>query len=132
MDIVKVTCAIIEQHERVLVTQRGQAKDQAYLWEFPGGKIEPGESEEACLIREIKEELNLEISPLERLTPVEHAYADKVILLIPYICKYVKGAVQLLEHCSYQWSELSSLPSYDWCEADKPVLDEYLQIKESR
>jgi 8-oxo-dGTP diphosphatase len=124
--IVKVTCALIEQFGRVLVTQRSEKMSQPMLWEFPGGKLELGESEEACLIREIKEELNLDITPLERLTPVIQPYAAYTIELIPFICRYDSGAIRPTEHKSYQWASPNELPAYDWCPADVPIVDEYL------
>lgn len=132
METIKVLCAILEQHNRVLVTQRSPEMTQPLLWEFPGGKLEAGENEMECLIREVKEELNLEIEPLTRLTPSEHTYPDTKVLLIPYICAYVRGVIQLAEHRSYQWAELSDLTRYNWCEADLPILAEYLQLKQAK
>ncbi|TXK36598.1 (deoxy)nucleoside triphosphate pyrophosphohydrolase [Pontibacter qinzhouensis] len=125
---IKVVCAILEQHNRVLVTQRNQNMAQPLLWEFPGGKLEPDEEEEQALIREIKEELQLDILPVKRLTPVSYALGDKLLELIPYICHYKAGAIQLVEHKAYQWAERSRLRNYNWCPADLPVLEEYLQL----
>ena len=126
---VRVVCAILEQHGRVLVTQRHQHMAQPLLWEFPGGKVEPGETEEESLVREIKEELQLDIEPLRRLTPVfSDLKEDLQLELIPFICRYEAGAIQLVEHRAYQWSERDRLRSYDWCPADLPVLDEYLRL----
>ncbi|MFT2007566.1 (deoxy)nucleoside triphosphate pyrophosphohydrolase [Pontibacter sp. 13R65] len=126
--VVKVVCAILEQHNRVLVTQRNREMTQPLLWEFPGGKLEPGEEEVPGLIREIKEELQLDILPLQRLTPVPYTINQKSMELIPYICKYEGGVIQLVEHKAYQWSERHMLKSYDWCPADLPVLEEYLLL----
>ncbi|MFD2244831.1 (deoxy)nucleoside triphosphate pyrophosphohydrolase [Pontibacter ruber] len=123
---IKVVCAILEQHGRILVTQRSQHMPQPLLWEFPGGKVEPGETEEESLVREIKEEINLVVRPITRLTPVVHRYSDKEIMLIPYTCRYLSGVVQLAEHRSYQWAEPSDLMKYTWCPADVPIVEEYL------
>ena len=128
---IEVVCALIEQHNRVLVTQRNQNMAQALLWEFPGGKLEKGESEKESLVREIGEELGIKIQPVTRLTPVLYSYSDQEILLIPYICEYLGGVIQLIEHRSYQWAELDRLKQYNWCPADIPIADEYLQIRTS-
>ena len=130
--ITKVTCALIEQYGRVLVTQRSETMPQAMLWEFPGGKIEEGESEEDCLVREIQEELNLSITPLKRLTPVLQTYGDKTIELIPYICQYNKGAIKLVEHRSYHWVTPLDLTTYNWCPADIPIMQEYVALAEKQ
>lgn len=128
--ITKVTCALIEQFGRVLITQRSETMLQAMLWEFPGGKIEEGETEEACLVREIQEELNLSITPVKRLTPVVQSYGDKTIELIPYICQYNRGAIKLDEHRSYHWVVPQDLANYDWCPADIPIMLEYVALTE--
>lgn len=126
---ISVTCALIENNGLVLVTQRGPQIDQPLRWEFPGGKVEPGETEQACLIREIKEELSITISPLTRLTPVLHPLgATRTLVLIPYRCRYDGGTIQLLEHQQYAWVQPQDLPNYTWCAPDIPVVTEYLQL----
>ncbi|WP_347159205.1 (deoxy)nucleoside triphosphate pyrophosphohydrolase [Pontibacter chitinilyticus] len=127
--MIKVTCAILEHQERVLVAQRSPTMSQPLLWEFPGGKVEPAEPEKAALVREIKEELHLEVDPVQRLTPVQHAYGEQQIELIPYICHYKSGEILLLEHSAYEWAELEALPKYDWCSADRPIVTAYLRLK---
>ena len=126
---ITVICAILEQFGRVLVTQRSRHMPLPLLWEFPGGKLESGETEEACIIREIREEINLAIRPVRRLTPVRHQDGEKEIILIPYTCEYLSGLVQLTEHVSYHWAELSDLPKYAWCPADVPVMEEYIKYR---
>ncbi|SIQ93895.1 (deoxy)nucleoside triphosphate pyrophosphohydrolase [Pontibacter lucknowensis] len=126
--ITKVTCALIEQYGRVLVTQRSETMPQAMLWEFPGGKVEDGETEIACLIREIQEELNLRITPVQRLTPVVQKYDDKTIELIPFLCQYNGGTIKLTEHRSYHWVMPQDLTNYDWCPADIPIVQEFLEL----
>lgn len=90
-------------------------------WEFPGGKIQEGESEEACLIREIKEELDITVHPTQRLTPNIHHYADKSIKLIPYLCDITDGTIVLKEHKALRWLERGDLLQLNWCEADIPI-----------
>ncbi|WP_242928126.1 (deoxy)nucleoside triphosphate pyrophosphohydrolase [Pontibacter vulgaris] len=129
MHTLRVTCALIELHGKVLLTQRSQQMSQPLLWEFPGGKIEPNESEVDCLIREIKEELGLTIVPLQRLTAVTHDYGSKRIELIPYICRLQEGEIILAEHKAYSWATQSELLKYNWCPADVPIVQEYIRLK---
>lgn len=114
----------------MLVTQRSETMADPLLWEFPGGKIEPGETEEACLVREIKEELNLDITPLQRLNPVVHQATTKSIELIPFICA-LKGDnnIRLLEHRAFHWAFCQDLNTYNWCLPDLPVVEEYLRLR---
>ena len=128
--ITKVTCALIEQYGRVLITQRSETMPQALLWEFPGGKVEEGETEEACLVREIQEELNLCVTPMQRLTPVVQTSGNRTIELIPYLCQYNQGAIKLAEHRAYHWIVPQDMANYDWCPADIPIMQEYATLKE--
>ncbi|MCC9135375.1 (deoxy)nucleoside triphosphate pyrophosphohydrolase [Pontibacter silvestris] len=127
--MLKVTCAIIEKNQQVLITQRGPHKSQALLWEFPGGKIEPSETETDCLIREIEEELNLQVELGLRLTPVEHNYGNFMVNLIPYVCQYKSGTIALREHVAYNWVSAKDLNRYNWCPADLPIVEEYIRRK---
>lgn len=127
---IKVTCAILERDGLVLITQRSEKMKQPLLWEFPGGKVEAGESEEESLIREIAEELHLQVVPVARLTPVVHRYGDTSIELIPYTCRFAGGTVKLQEHSAYAWAAPSDLLSYDWCPADLPIVEEYLRLRQ--
>ncbi len=113
----------------MLITQRSATMSQPLLWEFPGGKVEAGESEAAALAREIKEELALEVEPLQRLTPVRYTYKAFEIELIPYICRYKGGTLHLLEHQAYKWVAAEALLQFDWCPADKPIVAEYLRLR---
>lgn len=127
MTILRVTCAIIlNQHQRVLVTQRNATMKLPLKWEFPGGKIEPGETEEACLIREIKEELLIDIQLQERLPSNLHHYETFSLELIPFTAIIISGTIQLKEHAQYVWSDRSQLSALDWAAADIPILDYFL------
>ncbi|NDK54424.1 (deoxy)nucleoside triphosphate pyrophosphohydrolase [Pontibacter fetidus] len=127
--MVKVVCAIIEHNGNVLLTQRSSSMAQPLLWEFPGGKINAGESETDALIREIEEELNLLIVPHQRLTPVVHSYSSKTIELIPYTCELQSGEISLAEHMAYSWATIDELLNYSWCPADVPIVEEYIRLK---
>lgn len=127
--MIKVTCAlIIDTQERVLVAQRSYAMSLPLKWEFPGGKIEPNETPEACLIREIKEELDIEIRVVKALSANTHTYPNITIHLMPFICNYIKGDIQLKEHAQFKWVNKNELLALDWAEADVPIVKQYLQI----
>jgi 8-oxo-dGTP diphosphatase len=125
--MILVTCAIIEKAGLVLVTQRSEKMALALKWEFPGGKVEEGESEEACLIREIKEELNIQIKIVKPLKPNTHHYPNgNEIQLVPFICEYLSGDLQLAEHADYKWLNKEALLGLDWAAADIPIVQEYI------
>ncbi|AOM79129.1 (deoxy)nucleoside triphosphate pyrophosphohydrolase [Pedobacter steynii] len=125
--MIDVCCAIILNDEgQILVAQRSSSMSLPLKMEFPGGKIEPGESPEACLIREIKEELNVDIQVLSAIKSNRHVYPEFSIHLIPFICRIISGEVTLREHISYDWLEASALPDCDWAAADVPIVLNYL------
>lgn len=95
-------------------------------WEFPGGKIENGESKKKCLCREIKEELQIDITIRSALTMVEHHYADFSLQLFPFVYSLQSGEVKALEHAQAIWVNTAELKNYDWAEADLPIVEEYL------
>ncbi len=97
-------------------------------WEFPGGKIEQGESPEGCLRRELMEELDLCVQVGQALKPMTHAYATFTVVLYPFICAIASGEIILHEHAAFAWLSPSSLLTLDWAEADRPVLDTYLEM----
>lgn len=125
--IIRVTCAIIEKDGRILAAQRGGNMGMDGKWEFPGGKIEQGESAHACIIREIKEEMDAEIAVLRGLPSHIHDYGDRKIELIPFICRLNGGDVNPKEHKSIIWDNPQELAVLDWAEADIPVYEEYLR-----
>lgn len=128
MKIVKVTCAIVQHQNNTLVVQRGRDMKLPLKWEFAGGKIEALETEENCIIREIKEELNIQIELISRLTPSIYKYAGISIELIPFLANYVQGEIKLLEHRQHLWLPKHQLHKLDWSQADIPILKEYLNL----
>lgn len=96
-------------------------------WELPGGKIEPNESDEDCLVREIKEELNIEIEIIKSLEPNKHVYPTITIQLIPFICKQISGSIILKEHAAFKWLNTNELLDLDWAEADIPIINNYIK-----
>jgi 8-oxo-dGTP diphosphatase len=130
--MISVTCAIIRNEDDVvLVVQRGEATDHPFKWEFPGGKLAPDETEEECIIREVKEELSMEIVITGKLLPVDHDYGHKQIRLIPFICDTLDEIPFLSEHIAYKWIDKKDLPAIDFSEADVFVAEKYLDIIES-
>ncbi len=95
-------------------------------WEFPGGKVEPNETSEECLIREIKEELGIEIEIEKSLTAHTHHYPSVTIRLIPFVCKHISGNITLKEHANLKWLNANELLDLDWADADIPILNHYL------
>lgn len=123
-----VTSAIIENEDTVLVVQRSSTMSLPLKWEFPGGKIENGETEEECIIREIKEELNLEIEVSKRLCHSIFHYPNFSIELIPFLAKQIGGQIMLNEHSDYKYIEKDELLNLDWAEADISIVKEYLNL----
>ncbi|CAM3691345.1 (deoxy)nucleoside triphosphate pyrophosphohydrolase [Sphingobacterium prati] len=105
----QVTCAIIEHANKILICQRSASMKLPLKWEFPGGKIETGESKEECLRREIKEELHIAIIIHSALTMVEHHYADFSLQLYPFVCSQQSGEVKALEHAQAIWVDADQL-----------------------
>jgi 8-oxo-dGTP diphosphatase len=124
--MIDVTCAIIRnEDEEILVVQRGEETDHPLKWEFPGGKIDKGETAEECIIREIKEELSIDIVICKRLESVSHDYGIKKIRLIPFICDTLDEFPVLSEHVAYKWIPPSKLGGIDFSEADHFVAEKF-------
>lgn len=128
---IKVCCAIIIENRKVLVAQRGQSLTRQMKWEFPGGKIEAGESCEECIVREIKEELSLIVSPLKILPSVVHEYPDMIIELIPIVCKILVGTMQVNGHNNVLWLGFPDLKKLNWSDADAKLIKEQKELFQS-
>jgi 8-oxo-dGTP diphosphatase len=126
--MIRVTCAIIRNDENeVLVVQRGKKSDHPFKWEFPGGKIMEGESEEECIIREIREELSMDIVICGKLPEVKHDYVNKQVILIPFICDTLDDLPLLSEHNAFKWLSPEILKDLDFSEADVFVAKGYIE-----
>lgn len=122
--IIPVLAAIIrDESGRVLVARRKIHLSNGGKWEFPGGKLFPGESPEQCLAREIREEMGIEIEVLEPFHLVNFTYPEKSILLIGYICRVTGGNWHLTDHDQICWVEKGSLREYDFSAADLPIVE---------
>jgi 8-oxo-dGTP diphosphatase len=126
--MIQVLCAIIYIDTKILVAQRSEKMKLPLKWEFPGGKLEENESEIDCIKREIKEELNIEIEILRRLSSSYYDYGTFKIKLIPYLANYISGDIQLSEHNDYRLLDKSELLNLDWAEADIPIVEEFLKL----
>lgn len=122
MKHVEVVAAIIQRDGLVYATQRGYGEWKDW-WEFPGGKVEPGESCEAALIREIREELTVEIQVVQRLCTVEYDYPTFHLVMHCYFCKLASGHLTLLEHEAARWLSQQELDAVEWLPADKVVVE---------
>jgi len=128
MDIIKVTCALIHKDDKILIVQRGREMKFPFKWEFPGGKIELNETAEDCILREIFEELNINIRIKKKLDSNIHNYPNFSIELIPFVADYIDGTIKLSEHSKYLFIDKSDLPNFDWTEADIPIVKNYLAL----
>ena len=117
-------CALVDSDGRVLIAERPEGKAMAGLWEFPGGKVEPGESPEATLIRELKEELGIDVRAacLAPLTFASHAYADFHLLMPLYVCRRWKGLVHGREGQELKWCAANQLRALPMPPADVPLI----------
>ncbi|MGB0165333.1 MAG: (deoxy)nucleoside triphosphate pyrophosphohydrolase [Luteibaculum sp.] len=120
--MIEVVCAIIIKKDKIFACCRGPQQENAGLWEFPGGKVEKGESHFEALIREMKEELNLHVVPSARFDPKCITEESRGIRLLPIVCEIVGGQLTLREHDKYEWIPLSSLDKYKWTRADLKLL----------
>lgn len=96
-------------------------------WEFPGGKVEANESLQACLQREIREELGLLIKVGQPLKPVTFSYTSGRIILLPFFCQLISEKISLTEHKAYKWQPKTLLTKLDWAAADMPIVQQLLQ-----
>lgn len=129
METLSVAAAVVCHNGRVLIAQRPKQSHMGLKWEFPGGKVEPGEEIEHCLIREIKEELDLEIEAGRELAVVDHQYEDKKVILHCHWCRYTGGEAKRKECLDFKWVEPCELKYYDFSGADQPVVKLLMEEK---
>lgn len=123
---IRVACAIIEQNGLVLAAQRSAAMKLPLKWEFPGGKLEPGELPEECLRRELMEELGVSAGIDRALSCHTHNYPTFTVTLYPFVVRIEGGDMVLHEHAAIIWLSPDRLHELDWLAADRPVIEEYL------
>lgn len=120
---IHVVGAIIKSDNKILCAQRGPGKSLAYLWEFPGGKIEAGETEKEALEREIREELLCKIDVKDKVTTTRYEYDFGFVNLTTFECDLLEGEPSLTEHVAVKWLSVEELMTLDWAPADIPAID---------
>lgn len=123
MKSIEVVAAIIRKEDKIFVTQRGYGEWKDW-WEFPGGKMEPGESPQDALKREIREELSTEINVNEYLCTVEYGYPKFHLTMHCYLCSLLTDALHLNEHEAARWLAKGELDSVNWLPADKTIIEQ--------
>lgn len=131
MKNLEVTAAVIFHDKKILICQRPANKNQGLLWEFPGGKMEPGETHEQCIIRECKEELSVILNVKSKLTDILFAYPDCTVHLHFYLCSIAAGAPKKKEHNDMAWITPEEIFQYEFCPADRSILPQICNIYKS-
>lgn len=123
-------CALVDSDGRVLLTQRPEGKQLAGLWEFPGGKVEPGETPEETLIRELQEEIGIttKVACLAPLTFASHTYDDFHLLMPLYVCRRYEGIARGLEGQALKWVRPKDMRDYPMPPADEPLIPFLLDL----
>ena len=129
MKTIEVVAAVIFREGKVLCVQRAEHASEyiSLKWEFPGGKVEIGESREEALVREISEELSVDIEVSEFLMTVEHTYPDFHLTMHVFKCVLDQGEITLNEHVALKWLSIDELDQLDWAAADIPVVKSLMQ-----
>ena len=127
--ITEVVAALIWNGDRFMICQRPAHKARGLLWEFVGGKVEPGETKEAALIRECQEELAVTLSVGDVFMEVLHEYPDITVRLTLFNAVIANGEPQRLEHNDIRWITPAEIPQYDFCPVDVEILDKILELK---
>lgn len=121
--MIEVSAAIIKKGETILIAQRGRNKSQGLMWEFPGGKLEANETAEESLVREIKEELNIDIEVGERFGENIYEYPSGKIKLIAFYAQWKSGDLKLFEHEKIKWVKVNELKAFEFSPADIPFVE---------
>ncbi len=127
--ITDVVAALIWDGDRFMICQRPAHKARGLLWEFVGGKVDPGETKPQALIRECREELAVEISVGEVFMEVLHSYPDLLVRLTLFHATIAAGTPQMLEHNDIRWIYVEEIPNFDFCPADEDILKKLMEGK---
>lgn len=119
----EVCCALLLKGSKILAVLRGPESKHPWKWEFPGGKLNPDETAEECIVREIGEELSIKVAAINQLSAIEFAYGEaKPFCLIPFVCQILSGEILLTEHVAQRWLSMDELESVDWLDADRQLI----------
>ena len=127
--ITEVVAALIWAEDKFMICQRPKHKARGLLWEFVGGKVEPGEGKEAALIRECREELAVTLSVGDVFMEVTHEYPDITVRLTLFHASISEGEPQKLEHNDIRWITPAEIPQYDFCPADVEILNKIMEFQ---
>ena len=119
---IDVAAGLVFHRQKLLITQRLEGSHLAGLWEFPGGKCEPGETFESCLVRELHEELAIEVALGQLFEEITHDYPEKTVNLKFFLCRLGKGEPQAIGCAAFQWATRESLARHNFPSADKRLL----------
>lgn len=119
----EVVAALIWDQDKFMICRRPAHKARGLLWEFVGGKIEPGEAPAEALVRECREELDITVEVRDEFLQVVHEYPDITIRLTLFNCRIAAGTPKLLEHVELAWISPAQIPDYDFCPADREILE---------
>ena len=120
--IVRVAAAIIRRADRFLITRRPDHVHLPGLWEFPGGKIEPNESPESALVRELKEEINVDVAVADEYFSIQHDYPERSVQLRFFNCRIVLGEPEALHVSEFRWVKADELQHYEFPDADRELI----------
>ncbi len=118
----EVVAALIWNKDRFMICQRPESKARGLLWEFPGGKVEPGETKKQALLRECREELAIKVTVEEIYMEVTHEYGDFIVHLTLFNTRILEGMPQKLEHNDIRWITVNEITQYNFCPADEVIL----------
>ena len=127
--MIEVVAALIWDEDRFLICQRPENKARGLLWEYVGGKVEPGETKQEALIRECREELGVTITVGDAFMDVVHEYPDITVHLTLFHASIAEGTISLLEHNAIAWITPDEIPDYDFCPADKEINDRIMNMR---
>lgn len=127
MKVLEIVCGAIRKGDTYFIAKRGKGIDEGF-WEFPGGKVEKNESNEQAIIRELKEELDIDVNVIQYICSVDDIRKDFILHVHAYLCEIKEGNVQLHVHDDYKWVLAKDLYQFKFQEADKKILDEINKI----
>lgn len=119
---IEVVAAIIQKDDQFLITKRLKKSHLGHCWEFPGGKIEPNETIEECIIRECKEEIDIEIKPVRKIKELTHSYDEITVHLHFMICELISGVPKAIECADLKWVNAEELSQFEFPEADREII----------
>lgn len=127
LKVIEVVAAIIQKDNKFLITKRLKKSHLGHCWEFPGGKIEPNETIEECIIRECKEEIDVEIKPIRKIKELIHSYSEITVHLHFMICELISGNPKPIECADLKWVTPQQLSQYEFPEADTLIIQKLMK-----